>query len=435
MWRRGSPSVPACRARRTSSQRATWSCSSSASGCRSGQRRSVISDMTNRRTAVLAFLIGSLFAPGALAIETPKNARGFNPDGLYHFGNIDSVNLFNGNVIVALPIGQRYDITSQFGYQLMLSYNSNLWDVYNNIYGTFDFCLDSEGVVTYIPNQRSNVGAGWSLGYGRLFPACNLVNDIFAASYESPDGGGHAFTATLPGVRLIPTYTGPVFTDDNSHLRLRNSNPDVAGPAYLDFPDGTTYAYTKRGCEEWLLESMSDSFGNTVHVTWDPTFTTENMADPFCRRTVIHYAAEDTDNSSIVVDSVDVPSFNANPAQEDATVSTYHFHYAYPTVAVRFAPGSTACSNAFFTAPVLTSVDLPDGSSFLMTHNPADIAMQKLTLPTGGIISWDWTNWEIPGDSCKLSNFLEGLRFRTFRDPFTGIEEQWSYEPITDPGP
>ena len=391
--------------------------------------------MTSKRTVFLAFLVASLCV-SALAIETPKNARGFNPDGLYQFGNIDSVNLFNGNVIVNLPIGQHYDVTSQFGYQLMLSYNSSIWDVYSNIFGSYGTCSGDEGVMTYIPNQRSNAGAGWSLGYGRLLPACHLSNELFAAVYESPDGGAHAFTSTPDGSPLNSNYNGAVLTDDNSHLRLRNSKSDAPGPAYLDFPDGTTYTYTKNACNEWLLESMKDAFGNTVSVTWDSTHLTETILDPYHRKTVIHYVvAEPNDAYYTIVDSVDVPTFTTSPAQEDATFSTYHFHYAYPRLATRFVPGAETCQNASFVTPVLLSIDLPDLSTFVMARYPDNLPMHTLALPTGGIISWDSVNWQIPGDTCKAQNFLEGLATRKFRDPITGVEEVWSYSQVLDPGP
>jgi YD repeat-containing protein len=392
--------------------------------------------MQRKRIAIVALLTASLFVSIALAIETPKNARGFKPEELYHFGNIDSVNLFNGNVIVALPIGQHYDVTGKFGYQLMLSHNSTVWDVYSSIYGTHGSCENDQNSFTYIPNQRSNAGAGWSLGYGRLFPACHLSNDVFAAVYESPDGGSHAFTATPDGSLLNGTYTGPVLTDDNSHLRLRNSASGTTGPAYLDFPDGTIYAFTKNACDEWLLESMRDSFGNIVTVTWSANHLTETLADPYGRRTVIHYAvAQENDVYGTVVDSVDLPAFNADPAQADTTVATYHFHYEYPTVPVHFLPGANTCQNAFFVAPVLTSIDLPDSSTFVMTHNPIDIQLLKLTLPTGGSITWNMDNWQIPGDTCKPESFLEGLSARIFHDPFTNKDETWTYESALDSGP
>jgi YD repeat-containing protein len=395
-----------------------------------------------RKQIVFVVVAFALLISSVLAIETPKNARGFRPDEIYHFGSIDSVNLFNGNVIVSLPIGQHYDVTSRFGYQLTLSYNSNIWDVTNEFYGHYDgVCDPNNGVVTYVPNLRSNAGAGWSLGYGRLFPACYQANEVFAPLYESPDGGAHTFGAAPPGSVFNGNYNGPVYTYDNSHLRLRNSSSNAGGSAYLDFPDGTTYAYSKRGapaqCEEWPLESMTDSFGNVTQVSWSADYLTETLIDPYGRKTVIHYAlAAPNDVYYSVVDHVDVPAFDSNIVHGDTTIfSTYQFHYDYPTVQVNFAAGSPGCSGAFFVAPVLTSIDQPDGSTFTMFHYPANVEMQKLTLPTGGSITWNMEPWQIPGDTCKPENFLEGLRERIFYDPFTRVTETWNYQSVLDLGP
>src|SRR5258708_21365214 len=89
-----------------------------------------------RILAVLAVLVVAPVATAASGSTVGTDlARGFNPEGLYQFGNVDSINLFNGNLILTLPIGQSYPVTSSFGYQLTLTYNSKAWDVTTHLYG------------------------------------------------------------------------------------------------------------------------------------------------------------------------------------------------------------------------------------------------------------------------------------------------------------
>ncbi|HKI06744.1 MAG TPA: hypothetical protein VKK31_32510, partial [Thermoanaerobaculia bacterium] len=51
---------------------------------------------------VLLFLA---FLPAA-AQQHPNTARGFGSSGSFNPGDVDSVNLFNGNLVIRIPIGQ-----------------------------------------------------------------------------------------------------------------------------------------------------------------------------------------------------------------------------------------------------------------------------------------------------------------------------------------
>ena len=97
--------------------------------------------------------------------QKPTNIElGFKPEQLYQFGSLDSVNLYNGNLLVNLPIGNRYPVSSTLSYQLVLSYNSNMWDY-------LQYESTSRSGLFYheaVPNFRSNAGVGWRLSLGRL---------------------------------------------------------------------------------------------------------------------------------------------------------------------------------------------------------------------------------------------------------------------------
>ena len=48
---------------------------------------------------------------------TPAMERGFNPDNVYEIGEIDQVNLFNGNLTAAIPLGPSYQVGGGFSYR------------------------------------------------------------------------------------------------------------------------------------------------------------------------------------------------------------------------------------------------------------------------------------------------------------------------------
>ncbi|HEX8151975.1 MAG TPA: hypothetical protein VF698_02565, partial [Thermoanaerobaculia bacterium] len=59
---------------------------------------------------LVAIMAGALVALSSSAAEHPTVARGFSPEKVYHFQGIDSVNLFNANLNLTLPIGSRYPL-------------------------------------------------------------------------------------------------------------------------------------------------------------------------------------------------------------------------------------------------------------------------------------------------------------------------------------
>lgn len=116
------------------------------------------------------FLLVVLFSVTALASD-PNQQRGFAPNQVYQTGDVDHVNLFSGNVVIRLPIGQVYQVGPQLQYQFILSYNSKIWDYETEIYDIFG-CGEIDGRmcgVRYgVPEKSSTAGFGWTLSLGRL---------------------------------------------------------------------------------------------------------------------------------------------------------------------------------------------------------------------------------------------------------------------------
>jgi hypothetical protein len=137
---------------------------------------------------LLALLAG--MAPPAAAQQHPNTARGFNAAAGFGGGDVDSVNPFNGNLVIRIPVGQPYKVNGSLSYQLNLVYNNNVWD-----YQEYD-----NGTATYtqaIPNRSANAGLGWMVSLGRLNPPTSTDVDSGKTVYMSPDGAFHTFYPTL----------------------------------------------------------------------------------------------------------------------------------------------------------------------------------------------------------------------------------------------
>jgi hypothetical protein len=93
----------------------------------------------------------------AFAQEHPNVARGFNPSATFAAGDVDNINLFNGNLVLTIPLGQRYPVNAGLSYGLTLVYNSQAWEH-----------QDYNGLVQAIPNRTSNAGLGWMVSLGRI---------------------------------------------------------------------------------------------------------------------------------------------------------------------------------------------------------------------------------------------------------------------------
>lgn len=69
-------------------------------------------------------LILALLVPGRLQADTfPTQERGFQAEKAFHVGDFDTVNLFNGNLVLTIPIGSSYPVGGGLSYGLTLVYS------------------------------------------------------------------------------------------------------------------------------------------------------------------------------------------------------------------------------------------------------------------------------------------------------------------------
>jgi hypothetical protein len=159
--------------------------------------------MRNRLLLVLALSIAS--ALSVHAQTHPNLEKGFAADKMYQFGDVDHVNLFNGNLSLTIPVGGSTSVSDHLSLSLVLVYNTKLWQAKPKTFcPSGDPCADK--LLFYAPERRSNAGFGWTLTPGRLIDPSETDINYAAGTflYLSPDGSDRLFYPTLHDHGRIP---------------------------------------------------------------------------------------------------------------------------------------------------------------------------------------------------------------------------------------
>jgi len=369
-----------------------------------------------RRSIICLALLAAPLVP-VLAQEHPNVAKGFHPSASFAAGDVDNVNLFNGNLVLTIPLGPAYPVNS-LSYGLTLVYNSQIWE--QQQYDT---------LVQSIPARTNNAGLGWMVSMGRFNPPEFLGDlDTFRDTYMGPDGARHAFYPTLHEGEAVTA--GIEYSRDGSYLRY------IAATRTVEFPDGTRRVFDTSG----FLVQINDRFGNQVNICYTSSCgapaDTWLITDTQNRQTkVVFRNVSVSSYQQQVVDRIDVNTFGGTPA-------SYQFRY---NIDDGQSVVLTGCQNsdpqtANIPVAVLRSVTLPDGTAYAMPvgsyfGNTTSGLLCKagmingMTLPTLGKIEWDYVNYQYPTDSTKRRYWQNtaGVGARTLRDAASGLVGTWVY--------
>jgi len=359
-------------------------------------------------------------------------ARGIKPDKMYHFTELDSVNLFNGNLSLSIPIGGPHPVSERLSWGLMLAYNSKSWD-------SRERTEDGVTSIETLPSNRSNAGNGWLLSLGRLFSPGDIgYNHTGSWVYESPDGGDHVFYTTLhAGETAVPNV---FYTADGTYLRIRGGATNY-DPVFVDFPDGSVHTFTPYlDGQQWRrrLTKVADAFGNNYTIGYAASGADEiwTIEDQHGRTGIVTIG--DVPNAAVVpqdlrraVKSVLLPAFGALDAK-----TRYDFTYQTVPLTAPFCGEGPS-----YTAPVHVPqlVDVAVATEFgavihSFTYHASGCqtgALASMLLPTGGTVAWTYGSYSLPIRSCESPvNETPGVSSRTFTAP-GAAPATWQYASAT----
>lgn len=408
------------------------------------RRPSLTTHRTQRWSGLALLAALSLLHYPPAAAEPASVETGFQAGKAFQVGDIDSVNLFNGNLSLSIPLGAPLPVGANFSWGLTLTYSSEPWSFSSRV-------LDdgSERELTQATPKVTNAGLGWKLELGSLSdppagtPGVPSFLDPTWTSYASPDGGAHRFYRTLHNGDTNAN-ADVAYTRDGTYLRLRRL---AGGVRELEFPDGKIHRFDSGG----KLIRMTDHFGaNTVDVAQTATLWT--LVDAHARRLCVTL-------SGGLVRYVLVPSFGRWPSTAECSAAASYtgakFSFDYSSRDLTRAWPATETDAAFggTVAPgvaLLTRVTLPDGSFYDMgglndyhvglpwgIGSASEGLLRHLRLATGGALEWDWGTYQFPGLTGKpWYDNSQGVFARRTLDSNLALFGQWTYSPqITSVSP
>ncbi|HEX7153625.1 MAG TPA: hypothetical protein VF618_19205 [Thermoanaerobaculia bacterium] len=402
------------------------------------------------RIAALCLLLLAALTPADASIL--KNLeRGIAPDQMYQFGDLDHVNLFNGNLVVTLPMGPRYPVDGGLTYGLVLSYNSTVWEWQEVTTAPPQGHLEEYNVPWSTPTRRSNAGFGWTLSLGRVFDS-DIDPYYQQMVFESPDGHNAS---------LIGSASGPFrVSADGSFVRFKN------GPQEVETPDGTKRQFAldaalqEKNGYGWLT-GLQDVFGNGLQVQqvfngpsgrlseWIITDTLQRVHHVYFKNFAgVDYSMPTGTAQSNYRTVVDRIVF-----QDTATRSlTYEFIYANDAGVVDAATlveggcrGNAAGWPSSYNLPVLREVRLPDGTSFKFQYSTPGTKtsctsglLTTMVLPTQGRVEWAYGGYQFPSvaagckDGASWRSGNTGVVQRQFKSPLGADLGKWTYSPVLE---
>jgi RHS repeat-associated protein len=370
-------------------------------------------------TSTLAACLVLCIAGPGFAFEHPQVDRGFDPDKLFQYGEVDQVSLRDGKVSIVIPIGQEYRLSERFSYRFLLSASGSPWDF-------VDSAIPVPNVAA-VPNRSSNAGWNWSLYLAQL-RAPGDPGGVDTWRFIGPDGGEEELVySTLHACEVAGTCgtendPSSEFTYSRSGGYTRMYAP-AASPNYREVHvrNGTVYEFAKSGAK-WRLSRIRDPFlsggqpQNWVEIDYTSEAPDWVITDSVGRTHRVIFTNRPYDGASVpMVDEVELAAF-----QE--TTATYDFRYYGETGLgepadspqrrdIRHTAGDPETT---FTAARLSSVVLPDSTRWTFRYYNDAVGglyrrgqISELGYPTHGKIRYDYFRQSMPGgEPCPSDDWL-----------------------------
>jgi len=374
---------------------------------------------------VLTFMALLSLAPRTLGqAYDPTMAVGLIPYGSVHGGDIDSINLFNGNLNIHAPLlsypqlGGKLRLTFEIvsnGKQVSLVHTcTNTCSYY---WAFADSTIESkQSLVNVVDDQTVVFGTGsvFTVKSGNDSLSDEVVNVM------TPDGAQHPTALTSRGFVTLDG-TGIFFGGDN----YQYPNGDSCSQQCGKFIDSNGVSYPFPG--PLPMTARQDTNGN--HITLTSSAYTDTIG-----RTIPTIPNPST-SADLTGCTGPLPTYSASvwnvPDPQGGTV-TYKLCYAQMTLQ---APAETVCGRLWggagpYVVPFLQSIYLPNGTSWVFQYADRDQgdasninfgSLTQITLPTGASISYTYTT------SCGGSGGSRAVSSRTVNANDGSGPHTWSY--------
>jgi hypothetical protein len=383
------------------------------------------------------------------AQQEPARERGFKPEQVHQFNGFDSVNLFNGNLNLTIPLGHPYPVAEGLSYSFVLRYSGNVWRTVAHCVPTQQG--DPECGMRYLLQPADNAGPGWRLSFGELRgPAAN-ARPYTAGSmweYRSPDASEHLFYPTLYDPVCTTTgqtncdtaVAGVQYTRDGTYLRLKDG---PGGAKVVEFGNGQRQRFTPIGTA-WKLQyiysassTLVDGIPTTNYVKFEyPDGSSDwKITDSHGREHWVRNVGR--------IDKVELAAFVRTGDASDVR-ATYDLVYgAYttdptngqlvdgPAVEIR-EPCDALPLNGVQTMRFLTRLDLPSADHYEFAyHQPTQscddtsATLTGATFPTGGALTWKYQRY---GFVATPLEYASGVKERLVKNASGAIVQKTTYE-------
>lgn len=346
----------------------------------------------------------------------PNLARGLEHGTKFDDAGLSSVNLFNGNLLVAVSLGQAFPVDARLRHQLVLHYNSNVWDFQT-----------AAGSATARPVRLANAGLGFDLSFGRLLAPGSDGNGSTHWLYNGPDGSPHLFYSDLHHDTPDSGDTGDAtqYSRDGSYLRLRHVG---AAEKRVESPDGTWKVFSP-AAGAWRLSRIASPSGLGVDVTY-PVDGSWTLTDSHGRVQTVSFMADPSGQYPRLVSRVEVGAAGGARAA---------YVFTYTTAAV-----SRSCADSrggTETVPLLASITDPAGQVQTFEYATTDCVnggrLRRLKLLEGGFLEWAYGEYQFPPFACDggtpaYFRVVPGVTSRKMVNPDGSVAGTWTYAVQTD---
>jgi YD repeat-containing protein len=385
--------------------------------------------------------------------QEPVRERGFKPEQVHQFNGLDTVNLFNGNLNLSIPLGSAYPVSEGLSYSFSLRYSGNVWK-------TVYHCTPTEQPtgdcgMRYLLQPTDNAGPGWRMSFGELRAPSPNAREYTATSmweYRSPDASEHLFYPTLydpvctaAGQTDCDTAVADVFyTRDGTYLRLRKTADDAR---VVEYGNGQRQRFVWNGAK-WRLQyiySVSSTMVNEIPTTnyvkfeYPDSTTTPGLVD--WKITDSHGREHWVYFQPGGIDRIELAAFvrPGDPANVRATYDLAYGAYTSDATGLHDGPAvsiSEPCDARPLDDPqslnFLTRLELPSAEHYSFAYNQPSgscdensATLTAATLPTGGGIAWKYQHY---GFVATPLDYASGVAERLLKNASGAVIQKTTYE-------